>query len=96
MTDNTNASMNDAELNDVAGGKFDDYYITIYNSKGQAVGNIFTGDGILKYWPCIYCGKPMHQGKLGAMFCDPCDNWLWSYDEKEYSGTEDQLKAESL
>ena len=96
MTNNTNAAQNDSELSNVAGGKFNDYWITIYNAKGQKVGNIFTGNGILKYLPCIRCGKPMHQGRLDAMYCDPCNTYLWSYDEKEYNGTADQLRAESM
>ena len=96
MTDNTNASLNDAELNNVAGGSSSSN-VDVVNANGQVVGYYNPSEVGIYFWPCPYCGKPMHVGKLYAKYCDPCDQFFYAgYSTKAYDGTGSQLKAESL
>ena len=97
MTDNANEALNDSELTDVAGGISTATHTDIINANGDVVGDYYVNTGVIKYWPCPKCGKPMHKGKMFAKYCDPCDDYYYmEYDVKQYSGTVEQLKAESL
>ena len=101
MTDNANTQINDAQLNDVAGGM--DMSDIVYgkseeivNARGQVVGKHVIETGVVLYWPCKKCGKPMHKGTMAARYCDPCDDWFLTYTETKYNGTVEELKAASL
>ena len=103
MNDNANTQINDSQLNDVTGGSSDAVYgpsTDIKNSKGQTVGRQIISSGVIIYWPCPKCGKPMHRGSAYAIYCDPCDDYYFSsfsnYPEARYKGTAEQLGAESL
>lgn len=80
--------LTDEQLNKIAGGKDvaerdpDD----IFDRKGRWIGHYIPGwvdffeiptEGFVAFYPCK-CGRPMHQGKLGFWYCDPCDRFeVW-------------------
>ena len=101
MTDNASTQINDAQLNDVAGG-FDVSDIVpgkteeIVNAHGQVVGKRVIETGVILYWPCKKCGRPLHNGKWDAKYCDPCNDWFLPFNATKYNGTAEELKAASL
>ena len=91
-----NAEMNapvlsDVNLNKAAGGG-QLYGRYIYSNKGDKIGMFYSHKG-LYYYPCPKCGKPMHEGTLGNMYCDPCDYWKMTVSLQRWNGTEGELIA---
>lgn len=33
-------------------------------------------DGEIWHYTCPRCGRILHQGTLGLLYCDPCDDWF--------------------
>ena len=68
----------------------------VHNSKDQVVG--YTGfEGTICYWPCPKCGKPMHKGTLGRVYCDPCgESYVELSHDKIWEGSKIELSSKSL
>ncbi len=88
--------LNDSELKGaVGGGRQGNHHAKvtmISDTRGRCCGKILRE--VLYYWPCKKCGRPTHIGS-NMQQCDKCDDWFWSITDTPYSGTVDQLKAES-
>ena len=35
-----------------------------------------TESGEIYHYTCPRCGRILHQGTLGLLYCDPCDDWF--------------------
>ena len=35
-----------------------------------------TGSGQIFHYTCPRCGRILHEGTMGYLFCDPCDDWF--------------------
>ncbi len=79
--------MNDNELEKVTGGElpFDtgaDVICIRRDSKGNPTHFQGTRSGIpiegnVWHYVCPHCGRLLHEGFLGRMYCDPCDeSWI--------------------
>ena len=66
----------------------------VFNARGEKVGQ--WAFDTLYYDKCPDCRKPMHQGTLGFMYCDPCGNRVLGYFMDTWEGTEKELKQASL
>lgn len=79
----------DDELENINGGS------EIYDNKGRYIG--YTGRGTygdlyVYYTPCPKCGNPMHRGKFGFNYCDPCDYWSMAPNITSFEGTEQDFR----
>ena len=52
------------------------------DSKGNATHWINTGTGKIYYYPCPRCGRVTHKGLFGYVYCDPCDTYWCTWDER--------------
>lgn len=87
--------LSDDALSAVAGGADDgepvsrvNIEITVYerDSRGNATHwkktNVDTGTYQIYHYECEKCKRILHKGFFGVYYCDPCDDWYWSPDEK--------------
>ena len=35
-------------------------------------------NGLIYHFTCPRCGRILHMGSLGFLYCDPCDDWFLS------------------
>ena len=35
-----------------------------------------TGSGQIFHYTCPRCGRILHEGTMGVLYCDPCDDWF--------------------
>ena len=81
--------MTDSQLKTVAGASGrvpGELCERIECSKGEC-GRFWLKSHVIEYQPCSHCGKPMHEGTLGFLYCDPCDNREWLPPYAEWTGT---------
>ncbi|MDO4459702.1 MAG: hypothetical protein Q4C42_06430 [Clostridia bacterium] len=67
-------------LKEVAGGTAFTAYTNgsetvVYKKDDQGRPTHFAKADIIWHYKCPKCGKIMHEGFLGAFYCDPCDDW---------------------
>ena len=86
--------LNDQELEQAAGG--DGFIPTqrIYNKYNDPVG-LMDANGVIEYWPCPNCGRPLHCGPDWYWCCIPCDKGTFNPEKKIWNGTLDQFKVAS-
>ena len=88
--------MNDNELEKVTGGElpvdFNEVIVIRRDSKGNPTHFQETCygapiEGAVHHYVCPHCGRLLHQGALGRMYCDPCDeSWWANFSLKQVSG----------
>ena len=44
--------------------------------------HVVEGTYQIYHYECKKCGRILHEGFFGVYYCDPCDEWYWSPDEK--------------
>ena len=90
-------SMNDNELEKVTGGDIPidiacETIVIRQDSKGNPTHfqNARSGtpiEGAVWHYVCPHCGRLLHQGALGRMYCDPCDEgWFPNFSIEPVSG----------
>ena len=96
MTVNNEANttaLDDAQLQKAVGGIYDGSpakTTDVFDKQGRKVG--FYSRGVLYYWQCTHCGKPVHLSNA-LYWCDPCDDWWLNRADHIWHGTEDELIA---
>lgn len=76
----------DESLDAVAGGGGLDGDVNYEDNDPTAVGADSKGNtthwqcanGDVYHYECPKCGRLLHQGTLGLLYCDPCDEWFTS------------------
>lgn len=97
MNENKMNSLNERELENVAGAVADPVGAPIRNAKGDEVGRYNTiKDKTILYDPCPRCKKPMHRGTFNWLYCDPCNYKDVSGPSSVWHGTAEELAAASL
>ena len=92
-------AMNDQEMEQVSGGNMEggchanvSLVVVRRDSKGNATHwqkQKIDGDYVGKpfHYVCPRCGRLLHEGTLGRMYCDPCDeSWCAFFSLNEHDG----------
>ena len=67
--------LSDQELAQASGGDSDTASEWKRDSQGR-VTHRKTGLGTIYHYTCPRCGRILHEGTLGMLYCDPCDDWF--------------------
>ena len=68
--------LSDQELAQASGGNAGGM-ATVWKKDSQGrVTHWKTGSGQIFHYTCPTCGRILHEGTMGYLFCDPCDDWF--------------------
>lgn len=96
--DEMKKTLTDEDLEGVSGGAIQD----VYDRRGRKIGRFFlestemwTGRKIYCtiYYACAKCGKPVHIGTMNMYYCDPCDRWQMSAQQRRFEGSLEEFQA---
>ena len=69
--------LSDQELAQASGGKYKEYVDDIWKRDSQGRVTHWKKDsGAIYHYTCPTCGRILHEGTMGYLFCDPCDDWF--------------------
>ena len=69
--------LSDQELAQASGGGFqglDKSHEWKRDSQGRVTHRI--SGGTIYHYTCPKCGRILHEGTMGVLYCDPCDDWF--------------------
>ena len=67
--------LSDQELAQASGGDADTASEWKKDSQGR-VTHRKSGLGTIYHYTCPRCGRILHEGTMGMLYCDPCDDWF--------------------
>lgn len=73
--------LSDQELEQAAGGQADINGSSATEWQKDSQGRVthwHTDYGEIYHFTCPKCGRILHKGTLGYLYCDPCDKWFTS------------------
>ena len=86
MEENKKGELEEQNLEEVTGGHYvssniqRQFYAVRWDSRGNETHWEWSVDGVAKppyHYVCPNCGKLLHEGMLGRLYCDPCDeSWF--------------------
>lgn len=76
--------LSDQELEQATGGQIDvgavvnaENKMARTDSQGRAT-HWYSRNGGTYHFTCPTCGRILHEGSFGLLYCDPCDEWYTS------------------
>ena len=77
------SELSDQELAQASGGQDDgdpigkEYVWDVWKTDSQGrVTHWIKNTGEIVHYTCPRCGRILHEGTMGYLFCDPCDDWF--------------------
>ena len=75
--------LTDEDLVTAAGGKGREglsvlqRYVYRTDSQGLPTHWSYYDSNVVYHYNCKRCGRILHEGTMGALYCDPCNTWFW-------------------
>ena len=83
--------LSDQELAQASGGEYKEYVDDIWKRDSQGrVTHRKTEFEEIYHYTCPKCGRILHEGTMGYLFCDPCDDWFSGGANKVIDKTSDE------
>ena len=70
------SELSDQELAQASGGKYKEYVDDIWKRDSQGRVTHRKSGSTIYHYTCPKCGRILHEGTMGYLFCDPCDDWF--------------------
>ena len=69
------SELSDQELEQASGGNAGGM-ATVWKKDSQGRVTHRISGGTIYHYTCPKCGRILHEGTMGYLFCDPCDDWF--------------------